>query len=139
MGDVLIPLGPFMYVRDIEPVVEEMVRAKNAGLHVVIDQKNMPRPTEGVVIALGPDPLLRELVQVGDTVYFSKFCNEYIHVDGVPYHILSLSDLKGLKRPLKSSASQSTQSAPEHAEQGQPEQQSLQLEQSTSDSKPQQR
>ena len=103
MAEELIPLGAHCYVIDIPPVVEEEERAKAAGLHIVIDKKNMPRPTSGVVIAVGPDPLIQELVREGDTVYFSKYCLEYIHVDGKAYHILALSDLKGVKRIIKQS------------------------------------
>lgn len=101
MSKIATPLGARVYVEDDPVVVEEVVRAQEAGLHVVIDKKNIPRPTSGVVIAVGPDPLIQDLIQVGDRVFFSKYCTNYIQIDGHSYHVLELNELTGREREVK--------------------------------------
>ena len=120
MGKIAIPMGARVLVRDIEPVVEEAVRAAAAGIHIVIDKRNLPQPTSGVIVAVGTDPIIQEHYKVGDEVHFSKYAGMAEMIEGKPYRVLEEREIT-LKitednLPSKLTSPNSTQEEPEAAE-----------------------
>lgn len=107
---LIFPVGSRIFVDPIEPVDEVTARAKAAGLHAVVLEENLPQPTEGIVIALGTDPLVREIVQVGDHVTFSRHAGYEQRVHGHVYRALELRELIAVIREEKSLAASVEQS-----------------------------
>jgi co-chaperonin GroES (HSP10) len=95
----IMPIGARVWARDIPPVDEITQRAAQANLHVVVNQQNVPRPTKAVVVAVGSDPMIQTLCEVGDIVYFKKWSTSYIMVDGHELHDLGLDELTGVEKP----------------------------------------
>lgn len=100
----IMPLGARCFVEPIAPVDEVTARAAAAGLYAVILDENMPKATEGRVIAVGSDPLIQELVKVGDTVTFSKYAGTEQQVEGRTYRNLELREITAVIRPDESSS-----------------------------------
>jgi co-chaperonin GroES (HSP10) len=102
---IIMPLGARCFVEEITPIDEVSARAAAAGLHAVILDENVPKPTEGLVIAVGTDPLIQELVHVGDTVTFGKYAGSYQMVEGRTYRNLELRELTAVIRPTPTTPS----------------------------------
>jgi chaperonin GroES len=80
----------------VEPLLETLSleeRGKKAGLYVVVSGENKPRPTTGRVVAVGTDPLVQELIKVGDKVYFGRLAGTEVIVDGKEYRSLDFNEL----------------------------------------------
>lgn len=77
----LIPVGERCMVEEIVPVDTDAVRASRVGLILVSLDEQKPRPTMGIVVAVGGGPLIQESVQVGDTVFFSQWAGTYTTPD----------------------------------------------------------
>lgn len=90
-------VGARVLVKDIEPVDEVQARAKAAGLHMVTYEQNLPKPTEGIVLAVGSDPLVQEEVEVGDHVFFSKFAGHNVYEEGKEFRSLELQEITRVK------------------------------------------
>lgn len=90
------PLGARLLVEPIITTLSLEERAKNAGLEIVVEHDNRPRPTQGKVIALGPDPLLREQIKEGDLVFFAPYAGNEVTLSGVSYRQLELPDVTGV-------------------------------------------
>jgi len=87
------PKGARINVRDITPVDEVTARAEAAGIIPVIDDAHKPRPTTGIVLAVGEDPLAQELYKVGDLVMFSPHAGNTFMVEGQQYRNLELHEI----------------------------------------------
>lgn len=87
------PIGARVLVKDIPPVDEVTERAKRAGLYAVVKPENMPRATSGTIIAIGTDPMVQEVFQEGDIVFFSKFAGTMIQIEGKEYRSLELREV----------------------------------------------
>ena len=90
-------VGARILVRDVEPVDEVQAWAKRTGLHAVTYDHNRPKPTEGVVLAVGSDPLVQDEVQIGDHVFFSKFAGHNVYEEGREYRSLELQEVTRVK------------------------------------------
>lgn len=90
-------VGARILVKDVEPVDEVQAWAKRTGLHAVTYEKNRPGATEGVVLAVGSDPLVQEEVEVGDHVFFSKFAGHNVYEEGKEYRSLELQEITRVK------------------------------------------
>ena len=90
------PLGSRLLVETINTTLSLEERAKNAGLEIVVEMENRPRPTQGKVLALGPDPLLHEQIKVGDTVFFMPYAGSEVTLEGVTYRQLELGEVTGV-------------------------------------------
>lgn len=90
-------VGARILVKDIAPVDEVQAWAKRTGLHAVTYDQNRPRPTEGVVLAVGSDPLVQEEIQVGDHVFFSKFAGHNVYEEGKEFRSLELQEVTRVK------------------------------------------
>lgn len=88
-----IPIGARVLVKDLDPEVSLVKRAQAAGLHAVILEQNTPKPTSGTVIAVGSDPLIQELVSIGDTVTFGRNSGTHCQIEGVEYRSLELNEI----------------------------------------------
>lgn len=95
----IFPVGARIWVDPLEPIDDITARAAASGLHVVIHDENVPRPTTGRVIALGNDPLVQEMVQIGDIAFFSRFDGKEVQVEGRKYLSLELREIISLARP----------------------------------------
>ena len=95
----ILPIGARCFVEEIEPVDEVTARMAAAGLHAVVLDENVPKPTEGRVVAVGSDPLIQELIRVGDVVTFSRHAGSYQMVEGRTYRNLELREITACIRP----------------------------------------
>lgn len=102
------PIGARILVEQIEPVSDVEERARKAGLFVAVYDHNRPKPTEGIVVAVGTDPLLQEHIQVGDHVVFSKFSGSEVQIEGKTYRQLDFPEIitRIRKRPAIASESE---------------------------------
>lgn len=82
------PNGARIVVREITPVDEVTARAAQAGLIAVVDEANKPKPTQGIVVAVGEDPFVQERYRIGDILTFSKHAGNYYMEDGLAYRVL---------------------------------------------------
>ena len=89
----ITPLGARILVEPIEPIDEISARAAKSKLYVVTYDHNKPKPTEGIVVAVGTDPLVQEQIQVGDRVIFSRHSGSEIQVEGKTYRQLDLHEV----------------------------------------------
>lgn len=95
----LIPLGARVLVTDLEPEASLVKRGQAVGLHVVVLEENAPKPTSGKVEAVGSDPLIQELIQVGDVVLFSKHAGLEVQIEGKSYRSLELREIAHVVKP----------------------------------------
>lgn len=103
----MIPIGERCLVDEIIPVDEDAVRAAKAGLVLVSYESQAPKPTSGVVVAIGNGPLIQESVQIGDTVFFSRHAGSYSTYEGKNYRNLEVNEittvLRGVSDPPRES------------------------------------
>jgi chaperonin GroES len=76
----------------IEPAVNE---EKNVG-GIIIPDTAKEKPNIGIVIAVGNDEELQELVKVGNKVLYSKYGGTEVEVGDRKYLIVSRSDVLAL-------------------------------------------
>jgi co-chaperonin GroES (HSP10) len=91
------PLGARIFVRDVVTTLSIEARAEAAGFIAIVNDENKPRPTEGVVLAIGNDPLIQEFCKVGDTVVFDWHAGRRIYEGGEEYRALDLPELLGVR------------------------------------------
>lgn len=108
MKKVFKPFGARLLVDPIITTVSLEKRAEMAGLHVVLEDDNVPAPTQGRVVALGSDPFLQEQVKVGDIVFFHHHSGHDVTLEGRVFHELDISEITGIM-----------QEVPEETDQGQ--------------------
>lgn len=95
----LIPLGSRILVTDIEPEVSDVKRMEAIGLYAVVAEENKPRPTSGLVEAVGPDPMVQEYINVGDTVLFARHAGLMVQIEGREYRSLELREIAHVIKP----------------------------------------
>src|SRR5262245_32420952 len=95
------PRGARIFIREITPVDEVTARAAAANLHVVIDDAHKPRPTTGIVLAVGEDPLAQELYKIGDIVMYSPHSGTSFRSDNEDYRSLELHEIIGVEEHTK--------------------------------------
>lgn len=91
------PLGARLLVDPIVTTLSLEERARRAGLEIVVEQENRPRPTMGRVIAIGSDPLLREEVKVGDIVYFGPHAGHDVVLQDHTYRQIEHQEVTGIQ------------------------------------------
>jgi co-chaperonin GroES (HSP10) len=91
------PRGARIFVRPIQPVDEVTARAEAAGIIPVVDERHKPRPTTGIVVAIGEDPLAQELYHLGDIVVYGAYAGDVIMEDGQEYRALGLHEIIGVR------------------------------------------
>jgi co-chaperonin GroES (HSP10) len=89
----IVPIGSRIFVEDLEPVDEVSARARAAGLYVVVAEENKPKPSCGRVVALGSDPLIHELIAVGDLAFYGWYAGMEVQVEGKTYRSLELREI----------------------------------------------
>ena len=72
----------------VEPIDEE----EKVG-SIIIPETAKEKPVMGIVIAVGTDEEVKELIKVGDKVIFGKYAGEEIKVEGKKQLLISRSDL----------------------------------------------
>ena len=74
---------------------------KTAG-GIVLPDSAKEKPQQGVIVAVGPGPMLENgdrgglSVQVGDRVFYGKYAGTEVKVEGNEYKIMRESDLLGI-------------------------------------------
>jgi co-chaperonin GroES (HSP10) len=84
----ITPMGDRIFVDELEPEVSLVKRAEAVGLSIVVNNENVPRPTTGIVVAVGDDPLIQERCKIGDVVSFASHAGVYQQVSGKQYRCL---------------------------------------------------
>ena len=97
----ILPAFERCFVKDLEPETSLKKRAEAVGLHLVLAEENVPKPTTGIVVAIGPGELIRELCEVGDTVCFSRHAGSYQYVEGEEYRCLEYREILSVIKPDK--------------------------------------
>lgn len=88
------PLGPRVLVKPEQPIDQVTKRAQAAGIIAVVEEKNKPRPTSGVIVAVGNDPLLKELgLLLGVKVSFGHLAGSRQWVEGTEYRLLEAQEI----------------------------------------------
>jgi co-chaperonin GroES (HSP10) len=90
------PLGARLLVEPIITTLSLEERAAQAGLEIVVEHENRPRPTQGRVVALGSDPLLREEVKEGNIVFFHPYSGSEVTLVGKTYRQLEHTEVTGV-------------------------------------------
>ena len=103
------PVGARLWVELITPEDELQQRAEKAGLKLATYDYNKPRPTTGKVVALGQDPLVHEMIQLGDVVFFSRHAGHEIQLEGRTLRSLELQEITAVVRDDASSEDVSSQ------------------------------
>jgi len=93
------PCGARLFVRDITPIDEVTARAEKVGLAVVVAEENKPKPTMGIVLKVGEDPLAQELYEEGQLVMFSRYAGNTFMEAGEQYRSLELHEIIGVRDP----------------------------------------
>lgn len=86
-------IGPRCLVLPEVPLDEVTARMVAAGLHAVVADKNKPKPTTGIVKGVGNDPLITELVKIGDRVSFAPHAGWKTIIEGVSYLTLEAQEI----------------------------------------------
>lgn len=93
------PQGDHIFIRDITPVDEITARAQAVGIVAIVNEENKPRPTCGMVLKVGPDPLAQELYKEGDIVMFSRHAGHTFNEAGQTYRAIQLHEIIGSRDP----------------------------------------
>ena len=93
------PIGARVFVREIQVIDEVTKRAEEAGLAVVIAEASKPKPTMGIVLKVGNDPLMSELCEPGWIVMFSKHAGSTFMEHGQMYRNIELHEIIGVRSP----------------------------------------
>jgi co-chaperonin GroES (HSP10) len=83
----------------VEPIITTLTleeRARKAGLEIVVERDNVPKPTVGKVIALGGDPLMNEEIKEGNVVFFHWHAGHDVTFAGVTYRQLEHPEVTGV-------------------------------------------
>jgi len=88
------PLGARVIVEEIVTSLSLVERGKLSGLTVITDQSNQPKPTQGKVLAVGNDPILRDSgIEEGSVVTFAQHAGTYVQLEGKQYRSLEFQEL----------------------------------------------
>jgi len=90
------PFGSRLLVDPITTTLSLEERGRKIGIEVIVEQENVPRPTQGRVVALGSDPLLHESVKVGDIVFFHYNSGHGVTLQGHEFRQLEISEITGI-------------------------------------------
>lgn len=93
------PRGARIFASDIQPVDQITARAQEAGIIAVVEERNKPKPTMGIVISVGEDPLAQELYKPGDIIMFGKHAGNMFMEAGRQYRSLELHEIIGVRDP----------------------------------------
>lgn len=107
----IIPIGARILVDPIEPVDEVSARAKAAGLFVAVYDHNKPKPTEGLVVAVGTDPFVHEHIRIGDRVVYAKHSGSEVQVEGRTFRQLDFHEVITVLRTEPEASATASESA----------------------------
>jgi chaperonin GroES len=63
---------------------------------IIIPDTAKKRPSSGLVISVGTDKELKELVEVGNTILFARYGGEDITIEDKDYKVIKRSDILGV-------------------------------------------
>jgi co-chaperonin GroES (HSP10) len=94
MGKVMKIVGARVLVEDIITELDLVERGKLSNLTVVTSEASQPKPTTGLVIAVGGDPMIAEYdIYIGSIVGFRWTSGIYQYVEGKQYRSLELQEI----------------------------------------------
>lgn len=94
-------MGARVLVKEIVSTLSIEERAKRAGLTAVVLDENRPKVTTGRVVALGTDPLVHEMFQLGDVVHFGVYAGLNVTIEGEEgYRSLTIHEITGREREV---------------------------------------
>lgn len=86
-------IGARLAVIDIITTLSLVERGRKSDLEIITDESNNPRPTQGRVIVLGTDPLIREEFKVGDIVSFDWHAGTGLVHEDIQYRVLEFQEI----------------------------------------------
>lgn len=98
MTATMSPVGDRCLIEMIIPVDAEAVRAAASKILLVRYERSKPRPTTGIVVAVGNGPLIQESIQVGDQVFFSPHAGVTLSVEGKQLRSLEVQEIISVLR-----------------------------------------
>lgn len=97
------PVGARILVKDEIPLDDYTARAQKAGLVAVVYEQNLPKPTTGLVVAIGGDPFIGECgVEVGKKVMFGRHAGTRVLLEGEEYRSLDIHEVIMVLEPQQS-------------------------------------
>lgn len=94
----LNPIGARIWVEDIIPVDEMQEFSKRTGIALVQYEDKAPRPTTGWVFKVGNDPMIQEMCQPGDVVFWERYAGTGIVIEGKQYRVLGIHEITTVAR-----------------------------------------
>lgn len=102
MSQLSVPraVGSRITVKEVITELSLVKRGELSGITVITDERNVPPPTEGVIVSVGADPLLAEegLVK-GAHVFYGKLAGTYVMWKGEQYRTLGFSEVINVLSP----------------------------------------
>jgi co-chaperonin GroES (HSP10) len=99
-------------VKDIVTSLSLEERAERAGLSIIIENENRPRPTQGRVIALGSDPIVHDQLKIGDVVFFNPHAGHTVVLEDQEFRMLEFQEVTSVMEEDQSSVEAPTEHNP---------------------------
>lgn len=100
-------VGSRVTIREIQTSLSLVERGKLSNLTVVTDERNVPMPTEGIIVSVGQDPLLAdEGLIIGAHVFFGKYAGTKVYWEGEEFRTLGFSEVINVIPPEEVSSEQ---------------------------------
>lgn len=102
MSHLSVPraVGSRITVKEVITELSLVKRGELSGITVITDERNVPPPTEGVIVSVGADPLLAEEgLVVGAHVFYGKHAGTYVMWKGEQYRTLGFSEVINVLSP----------------------------------------
>jgi chaperonin GroES len=80
--------------RVVIELVDDLVEKKVGG--IIVPDTAKDKPNIGLVVAVGTDKDLKEIVKAGDRVIYAKYSGTEIEMDGKKYLIVSKADIMAI-------------------------------------------
>jgi co-chaperonin GroES (HSP10) len=94
MKKISTPLGARVIVEEIITTLSLEARGEASNIYVVTEERNRPNSTQGKVVALGNDPILRESgLREGSIVTFAELSGKYVFIEDVRYRCIEWQEI----------------------------------------------
>ena len=80
----------------VDPIITTLSiveRGKLSNIEVIVTQEEIKKKTQGRVVAIGNDPLVHELVKIGDIVHFIWHAGHETHIEDHEYRMIEMQDI----------------------------------------------
>ncbi len=93
------PIGARVFVRQIIPIDPVTKQWNESGLTLIQDEKRLPPATMGLVIRVGNDPMIEEMVRPGDVISYGRHDGSTFMENGQEYRDIGLHEIRGVRTP----------------------------------------